>query len=1290
MSAGRSTHGQSRPHFPARSLPRSRRTTLPRRSFVAAAALAAAVSVLIPVAAQAARSAPRSTASASRIVPVTAAPELPHGSRVIGAVAATTELTGAVALRLPDPAAVTAFIDAVSSPRSPEYHQYLARGEFTSRFGPSSSAVAAVERELTNDGLTVSGVSANRLLVSFQGTAAKVEAAFHTGLQRVRLADGSIGQATTSSVRLPASIAQYVQAVVGLDQLVREGSSLTAAASHSDGAGSASARPAASGGPVACSAAQAEEQFGGLTDQQVAASYGLDPLYGAGDLAAGQTIDIYELEPFMMSDIQAFDQCYFGADHTGQITVTTVDGGPGTGPGGGEAELDIEDVSALAPGAKIHVFQGPNMNGSFGPLDNWDAIAVADDANQISTSWGLCETAEQQSQPGELQVENEIFEQTAAQGQTVFSAAGDDGSDDCAGHAATAVPANLSVDDPGSQPYVTSVGGTTITDASEPPQETVWNNGNNGGAGGGGISQAWAIQPWQDSLAVPQTTADQACSNDPSGTADNFHVQGLPTTLPGGTTCREVPDVSALADPQTGPTVFYAGFWTQIGGTSSSTPMWAAMLAEINASSGCTALPHGVGFVDPLLYQIASTSATDYANAFNDVTVGNNDNLGVGGAVDWQAGKGYDLATGLGTPRVTNANGAPGLASQLCTAAAGGGATPAPQVTSLTQLTGTHSIAGGGTLQISGANFGGTQGSVFFGSVSAQVATWSATSITVDIPAFYAPSGTASGVGGRADVTVVTAGSPHQSSAPSAASVYQYTANSTGAPVVDYVSSPNGPTAGGNTVDIVGAALNGATSVDFGDVPATSITVINDNELSVKVPASDGDCAVSSAQGVCAVAVTVTTPSGTSSGPAILAGYQGPVVFSPDGAYAPPVGCNCEIVPAPEEYDYAPAPVITSVSPAFASENGTSADVITGSGFNLLTFEYANIGPAGAGFSQDFGIEGITPTQIVLAIPPLGPTTEPVSAPLSIQSGGQLSNISSVVYAGTPTLASISKHVAAQANPGNLTITGTGLSDVNSVVFQAQGSLSFLTSTSTAISSQTDTSLTVAIPQFFSFPADVLVCSVTGCSAPNPKVDSFLLAYAGRPVVTSSSPASGPAHGGTVVEIQGALDSWVTAVDFGSTPATILQQPEGSPSGLIFVAAPPGKAGTKVNITITTIGGTLTSPPQPRSAVNPAAVFTYKTSTPTAPVDVVAKAGVKSATVSWNAPGNNGGSPLTGYQITATAKGHKTLVIRVSARVTKATVGNLAAGVSWRLTVQAINKLGLGLAATSNAVTPRA
>ncbi|MGH2843101.1 MAG: protease pro-enzyme activation domain-containing protein, partial [Solirubrobacteraceae bacterium] len=1041
---------------------------------------------------------------------VTAAPKLPKGARAISGVSTSLAVSGAVALKLRNQTAVERFIADVTNRHSPDYGRYLARGQFAKQFGPTQATIRDVEAQLRTDGLRVTGVSPNGILVDFTGSAATVEAAFDTGLDTVRLADGSLGRATTSAVRLPAAIASQVQSVVGLDQLVHETGSPVRASGGRAGhaARTASAVPHIAGAPTACADASALDQDDALTDDQVANSYGLDPLYAAGDLGAGQTVDIYELEPFDISDVQAFDECYFGQDNTDKITVTKVDGGPGTGPGSAEAALDVEDVSAIAPDAHIHVFTGPNMDEEYGPLDTWNAIAVADDARQITTSWGTCETELQQGAPGTQQVENEIFEQTAAQGQTVFSAAGDDGSDDCAAHNSTPVATDLSADDPASQPYVTAVGGTTILDATDPPVETVWNNGTDGGAGGGGISESWAMPSWQTAVAVAQTSADEACSNDPSGTANNYHLAGIATILPAGTACRELPDVSALADPQSGITIYYAGAWTAIGGTSSATPLWAAMLAEINASSSCDSAP--VGFASPLLYQVADSSPADYADAFNDITAGNNDNLGVGDGDDYPAGSGYDMASGLGTPRITNANGN-GLDQQLCAAAAGAATgAGAPQVTGLTPSSGSN--AGGGTTVIAGTGFGSTQGAVYFGTVPEVVGSWSPTSITVDIPPYdeIAPPSTPAGYAGRALITVVTSGS--QSSAPSANSMYEYTASlPSGGPVVDYISAPNGPTAGGNQVEIVGSGLSGATGVTFGDRSAT-ITSSSDNELEVTVPASDGNCAVSATQGVCAVAVTVTTPAGTSSGPSILPAYQGPIVYAPNGAFAAPSGCGCEVVPQPEEYDYANAPTISSVSPSFMSENGTSTAVITGTGFNLLTLEWTNVGQAGVNDSEDFDLEGVSPTSLSVGIPAAAPTVEVQPVDLSVQSAGQLSNIATLDYAGAPTVTSISTSVVPQSGRGTLTVTGTGLSDVQSVMFQSQ-LLPFLASTSTDITGQSDTQLTVSVPTFYATSTDVLLCSVTGCSLPDPATDTLSFAYSGQPVVSSSAPLSGPEDG---------------------------------------------------------------------------------------------------------------------------------------------------------------------------------
>ncbi len=178
-----------------------------------------------------------------------------------------------------------------------------------------------MEQQLTADGLQVTGVSSNDLLVEFAGTAADVETAFDTGLNQVQLADGTLGQATTAAVSIPSSIAPDVQSVVGLDQLVPETNDVMKPTAGHDGATPAAATPVISnGGPVACSDALAQQVNGGLTDQQIATSYGLEPLYNAGDLGAGQTVDVYELEPFAMPDIATFDECYFGTDNTGNIT----------------------------------------------------------------------------------------------------------------------------------------------------------------------------------------------------------------------------------------------------------------------------------------------------------------------------------------------------------------------------------------------------------------------------------------------------------------------------------------------------------------------------------------------------------------------------------------------------------------------------------------------------------------------------------------------------------------------------------------------------------------------------------------------------------------------------------------------------------------------------------------------------------------------------------------------------------------------------------------------------------
>ena len=184
---------------------------------------------------------------------------------------------------------------------------------------------------------------------------------------------------------------------------------------------------------------------------------------------------------------------------------------------------------------------------------------------------------------------------------------------------------NLAVTDPASQPGVTSVGGTSYA-LGPPPTETTWNGGPIAdGAGGGGMSSTFAMPAYQDAVLGSSGSGQGTCS---------------------GGVCREVPDVSADADPATGYIIYDTSNgptgWTVYAGTSAAAPLWAAVLAVVSSADGTWS---GDGFLNDALYALGS-SGTSY---FNDVTTGNNDYNGTSSG-QYPAGPGYDMATGLGTP----------------------------------------------------------------------------------------------------------------------------------------------------------------------------------------------------------------------------------------------------------------------------------------------------------------------------------------------------------------------------------------------------------------------------------------------------------------------------------------------------------------------------------------------------------------------------------------------------------------------------------------------------------------
>jgi kumamolisin len=503
-------------------------------------------------------------------------------------------------------------------PSAAQPRHFLGSAEFAQKFD------LADKRQKLKDfaqsaGLTVNSADdqPNSLVVKVSGLASLVEKAFAVKLYHYQGADGQIFRAHETEPVVPAFLAPHLNAVLGL-------SNYRGARRPHLRFRPAPALPEVVGGAQSGAVNRVTLLPGshgpaGLSPADIDSIYGLN-----GTLTgSGQTVALYELDGFTPSDITFYEN-YFGIS---PITVTPifVDGASGAcGSGCGEVTLDIELVTALAPGvSKILVYEG-NQNDDSGAIDTYDRIAADDSAQVVSTSWGL---DEEDLGGAAMSSENTTFKKMAAQGQTIYAASGDEGAYDASGQpGSVASPSALLTDDPASQPYVTGVGGTSLTGSVSNPTEKVWNDGctsgNPGedcsaagsGASGGGIASYggyWPIPSWQSGVA---------------GIASSMN--------------RNVPDVALNADEDNSPySIYQGGQWWSYGGTSCAAPLWAALTALVNQKLGSFG---PLGFANPTIYKLAaSVPYTTYTSYFNDITIGSN------GA--YSAATGYDNASGWGS-----------------------------------------------------------------------------------------------------------------------------------------------------------------------------------------------------------------------------------------------------------------------------------------------------------------------------------------------------------------------------------------------------------------------------------------------------------------------------------------------------------------------------------------------------------------------------------------------------------------------------------------------------------------
>ena len=633
---------------------------------LAAGALLGGLAVALPA------SAGSTPSAAMTKLPGSAAPRAPRGAVQTGTVQAGQQVQFDVALNVRDKPALTAYLNGLTNRKSPYYHQYLAKGQFGPLFGPTLAQLQAVETALTGMGLHPGTPTPDRLTIPVTATAAQVEHAFDTTLTSYRLPGGRMAFANAQAPTVPASVAPIIQGVLGLNDLYQvqptdlaklprgsQARRVPTRATVTPATTATSPAPDATG-PQPCTAASSTWPN---TANVFADYYGMSQLYGLGDLGAGQRIGVMEFEPNLPSDISAFESCY---GIKTPVNYLKVDGGSGTGAGSGEAALDIETIAGFAPQATIDVYQAPD---NLADMDDVLSAFLKSDDKTMSISWGLCED---ETPTSLLSAQANLADEATAQGQTILAASGDDGSTDCFNEETGDTNNALNNNAPAGDPFVVSVGGTSINSSGD---EVVWNDSaDDEGAGGGGLSAVWCMPDYQYQPTIPGIFANETTTS--TSCVDSTDSQGY---------IREAPDVSANADPNSGYVIYLGGSWQGgFGGTSASTPLMASIAALTNASPFCSAYHSGTpGALPPALYSaVAADQSTIYSGSYpqvlRDITSGNNDytESGYTGGL-YSATKGYDLASGLGAPIVNGQNSElnsstyfPGYTALMCRAAA--------------------------------------------------------------------------------------------------------------------------------------------------------------------------------------------------------------------------------------------------------------------------------------------------------------------------------------------------------------------------------------------------------------------------------------------------------------------------------------------------------------------------------------------------------------------------------------------------------------------------------------------
>ena len=570
-------------------------------------------------------------------------------------------------------AALETLLDDQQDKASNKYHRWLTPEEFGQQFGPNQQDIQTVTSWLQAHGFEVAKIAKGRNMIEFSGSAAQVEEAFHTSIHRY-VVNGEEHWANASDPEIPTALAPVVAGVHTLYNFLKKPmihivEQRIPAKLESQGPGKPPTVTFPGTPPLYA-----------LGPSDYWKIYNVSPLLSASPAINGQGSSVAVVGRSDLfaggQDISGFQQV-FHIPFDGYAAINTIlDGAdPGDLGGGEEAEatLDVTWSMSLAPGAMVDLVVSATTNTTDG-VDLSELYIIDNNLSDVMTeSFGSCEAAYTSTAAQGFAT---LAEQAAAQGITYLVATGDSGAEGCDDpDTETIATGPISVNIVAATPFNIAVGGTEFNENGQDSKywsstnaantfesalsyipEDVWNEsctaaacGGNAGifAGGGGAS-----------MFFPKPTTWQA------------GVPGIPNDGH-----RDLPDVVLTASSHDPYLLCLEGscvpdaqgyiYFVAVAGTSASTPSFAGIMALVNQK-----MNNRQGQADYVLYKLAAVEKLSSCNAsntaslpastciFNDVTVGNNAvpgevNYGAASAL-YQAGVGYDLASGLGSVNVAN------------------------------------------------------------------------------------------------------------------------------------------------------------------------------------------------------------------------------------------------------------------------------------------------------------------------------------------------------------------------------------------------------------------------------------------------------------------------------------------------------------------------------------------------------------------------------------------------------------------------------------------------------------